>query len=1040
MSLIDLEQIKGHLENEKNMNVTIDNIRKDIEESKIPASRIVTEVDKTTGEKYDLENLIEDMYSDNVDVNRTTVHIPTVSNLKMIFSKETQGPTISGYDKNLIDINGKYEAIDFGEYTFTLSLKNKVNYIWEDNTVGVKKFNWSIDRMPVNIPDILENQLTYNGSEQSPEIIIYDEDAIITEGDVKATNVGINTVTFKLSSKNYIWEDETTGIKTSTWNIIPKQIDIPTLTNSKIQYNGEEQGPTIIYSEEDINMVGTTTGVETGVYNITFELKDANRVWSDSTTLPKTLSWSIDRIEIPNSYSTFSFNQILEYTGEEQSPTITGFNPEYCDIEGNIGIDPGTYTAIITPKKGYKWSDGTFSGKSCTWAINKKSLIIPSLTINEFIYDKEEKIPEIKNFNESYMNITGTTSASDRGNYSIEFSLIDDTRYIWNDNTTGIKTLSWIINPKIVNIPVLSETLKVYTGNQQSPIISDFDSEEISQSGVIEAVDQGTYTVIWTLTDTLNYIWEDETITVKSSTWNIAPQTITIPSLTNASKSYNGSSQGPTINNYDLNYMTQSGTTSAINAGTYTITWKLKDSNYRWSDNTSTDKSASWAIEKISGNITLSLESISLDNSTQSKTVTVTRLGTGSVTASSSDTSIATVSVSGTNVIINAIASGSVIITVNVAADTNYTAATSKTISVSCTITPTFAQETWDNISTYSNNGTADLYYDVGDMKPIVLNGKIGNYKTINNETYYVFILDINHPINGSANNNIILGGFKKNVNGGGIKDVAIIDSRYQTHTYNYCPHVKDFSMNHEYQESQSAKAGYYGTNHGGWKGTDYRYDIVGATSTAPSMYNQLKTSSNIGYDATQATINSPVADTLMAALPSDFRSKLKLWTRMIDCVGNNSSAASSIKSCVDAITLLTVTEVFSTNQIEKNVTNHGLTNGKSGTNKLYAYNTNEKNYNTRMAYYANGNSQYKWKDDGSGSNVSNSSAEKQVYALWTLCTPWVPVNGSASSSQGYDFVNVWPQSSSSNGDYSAICGSCSCSYSSNGLAPAFKI
>lgn len=43
--------------------------------------------------------------------------------------------------------------------------------------------------------------------------------------------------------------------------------------------------------------------------------------------------------------------------------------------------------------------------------------------------------------------------------------------------------------------------------------------------------------------------------------------------------------------------------------------------------------------------------------------------------------------------------------------------------------------------------------------------------------------------------------------------------------------------------------------NYGGWKGTDLRYDILGATSQAPSQYNQLKSTGNVGYDATAATL-----------------------------------------------------------------------------------------------------------------------------------------------------------------------------------------
>lgn len=52
---------------------------------------------------------------------------------------------------------------------------------------------------------------------------------------------------------------------------------------------------------------------------------------------------------------------------------------------------------------------------------------------------------------------------------------------------------------------------------------------------------------------------------------------VTIPTLTNTSKTYNEASQSPTVNYYNSGLMNQSGTSSAVNAGTYTISWALKD-------------------------------------------------------------------------------------------------------------------------------------------------------------------------------------------------------------------------------------------------------------------------------------------------------------------------------------------------------------------------------------------------------------------------------------------------------------------------------
>lgn len=53
------------------------------------------------------------------------------------------------------------------------------------------------------------------------------------------------------------------------------------------------------------------------------------------------------------------------------------------------------------------------------------------------------------------------------------------------------------------------------------------------------------------------------------------------------------------MNNRDASIIGQSGTDSAINAGSYTIKWELIDTNnYQWTDGTISSKSESWTISK----------------------------------------------------------------------------------------------------------------------------------------------------------------------------------------------------------------------------------------------------------------------------------------------------------------------------------------------------------------------------------------------------------------------------------------------------------
>ncbi len=280
----------------------------------------------------------------------------------------------------------------------------------------------------------------------------------------------------------------------------------------------------------------------------------------------------------------------------------------------------------------------------------------------------------------------------------------------------------------------------------------------------------------------------------------------------------------------------------------------------------------------------------------------------------------------------------------------------------------------WSIISDIAQSGQADLFFDIGDTKKITLNGTIGTV-IYPNAAVWVFILMFNCPINKTtADNNIIWGGFKTSRG----TDVGLDDANYGA---NPTTGTISFNMNHWWNTST------YGSNYGGWKGCDLRYDILGSTERQASGYGAIKSSSNVGYDATTAAITSPKSNTLMAALPSDFRSALRLWTRWVDNVGNSSNVDANVTACVDAgISLLTEFEV------------HGT--------RTYA-NQYEQNHQVQMTYYANGNSKIKYRQ-----GIDNTAA------VWWLSSPYyggstdfcsVRTDGSATSRYAYNSCAVAP-------------------------------
>lgn len=136
---------------------------------------------------------------------------------------------------------------------------------------------------------------------------------------------------------------------------------------------------------------------------------------------------------------------------------------------------------------------------------------------------------------------------------------------------------------------------------------------------------------------------------------------------------------------------------------------------------------------------------MTLNASKMSDTITVTRIGNGTISAVSSSDSVATVQVSGDTITVTAKAKGNAIITVSVAADANYAAPANKTCSVTVTLpTSTLEDNDWAMISQVSNSGKGSSYWAVGDTKTITINGEVGNF-TFSNLSIAVFIIGFNH-------------------------------------------------------------------------------------------------------------------------------------------------------------------------------------------------------------------------------------------------------------------------------------------------------
>lgn len=604
-------------------------------------------------------------------------------------------------------------------------------------------------------------------------------------------------------------------------------------------------------------------------------------------------------------------------------------------------------TIVLDSKERNAYSSAYFCDSGLTDGVTYYYKFFPYTTANVYTESEDNEFnatPTAQVAGIDSWSVTSMSASSEAGDGKITVTWTDPAATITYD---GVILATWASTTIVVKAGSYATskdddsaayTLKVTTRNQYS-----------STALTISGLTNGTKYYISFFPETTDGGINTSTSQRTTGTAN----RITIENVPSQSGSltYSGSEQTPSWSNYNTTYMTIGGTTNGTNAGSYTATF-TPTTDYRWSDGTTTAKSVTWSIGKAAGSLTLSASSVTLNASNLTKTVTVTRAGDGTITATSNNTGVATVSVSGNTITISHVnkTTGYATITVKVAAGTNHTAPSNKTIDVTAQfISYTLNDNDWATISDVAAAGTGDNYWDVGDCKAVSVSGTVGTQSI--SGTYYVYILGFAH--NG-ATGTIDFGMFKTSASGG--TDICLVDSYYSNYVSN---NNKYFNMNHGSSISSV----------GGWKGCDLRYDILGSTNTD-------------GENAGTTTATNPVSGTLMAALPSDLRAVMKPMTIYTDNSGGGSAQSYSVTTSVDYLPLLAEFEVYGA--------------------QMYA-NDAEQNYQKQYSYYSSGNSTVKYKHSATGSA-----------ATWWLRSPgWGGYSGnnfccaSDVSSQYYSSTNT---------------------------------
>lgn len=538
-------------------------------------------------------------------IAETIMPVPKVTDLEFLYNGTEHAPEIEPYDNDAVLQYGTIKAANAGKYTIEFRLRDSTRCLWEDLTSAPKIFEWVIRKVTVKKPTAANTEFVYNGGLRRPTINVKDgSDLTLIKlgGTTEEINAGNYTVTVSLpDSINYEWDDGTDNTLVFPWVISRKTVETPYLEPNIFEYTGGIHTPEIInfnnlYMEIAPYSNSTTSASAVGEYHIDILLGQRkyyssggyyylrNWQWSDGNYTNLRLSWEIVMKGLD--YPTIS-NTTFVYDGNRHSPLFVGFNPSIMTAVGiSSAVNAGEYEVgfKLTDTNSYCWKNPDDEGKKYKWEILKakldKKLDLPYQD-GIVIYNGGNQYPQWADYDPNKLNITGETSGTNAGEYTVLFTPADN--YIWNDGTADSIPVTWEIQKLGIADPVQNPVL-YYNGSSQTPTWRLSHSRvNVTYSGEISGMETGEYEVTCVCDDNAYFLSTGTDTCIVY--WKIMKKSLSAP-IVRQRYPYTGDVITPQFDNYDPNVLEMSGKTEGIDAGGYTAYFEIRDEkNYTWGSN-----------------------------------------------------------------------------------------------------------------------------------------------------------------------------------------------------------------------------------------------------------------------------------------------------------------------------------------------------------------------------------------------------------------------------------------------------------------------
>ena len=559
----------------------------------------------------------------------------------------------SGYNSSYMSlISGGSTDIASISTTAVFSLKSS-SYKWSNIISGTTttripspsgssvSVNYKLNRKTVNVPTFNNNH-TYTYSKNcsisaTSTGILNDYNSAIMSTNTFFTNCSEQDVIVKLSNDNYCWPDGSTSSKNIKASIHPLKISKPVKdSNKSFTYDGNSKDVTDLLTStinsDYIHLGGNTAILAAKInedYEATFSLLNTtNTKWSDNTTDPVKIKWNIKRSILSAASDIRSDYKSLTFSGGNR--TVYVYNSDIVSFDNNnitggvqYAKDVGTYNAVIyvntlnSNDRKYMFDDGSIR-KTVSWEITPyiftsrptwKTYSAANVSKEEVTYNGSVYNVSQSSFNyfpestENGANISGDTSKTNAGTYTITFNYGNNYRLKIGNSTYSTDSTTWTIKKSTVTAELSLSSASVTTRNNYSGYIytgsalyasikpNNGVKIDLTQFNRTQVTDAGGPYYINVTTSSDNYELSNKD---KYLTWVVDQAVISNPALTNNDLTYDGTNQ--TVTPADSSkYSIKSGS-SAKNAGTYSAIVSSK-TGYVFDSNNSIQKTLTWTIK-----------------------------------------------------------------------------------------------------------------------------------------------------------------------------------------------------------------------------------------------------------------------------------------------------------------------------------------------------------------------------------------------------------------------------------------------------------